>query len=363
MEKFRNSNFELLRIVAMLMIVAHHYCVHGVFDFWHGGDFPTSYINSVLIAMTSGLGKIGVNIFVLITGYFMIKKDFKISRILKVYFETFFYSLFFLLVFCLLTHFHIPSKKILASIFPIGKNSYWFISAYLILSLFVPCLNKFILTTKKSLLNSLVFVSTVLWVIAPTFTTFDYYFSDLIWFFYLYFIGSSLRLEKFANIFRSKKLFKILFVVSIVFLLINSLIICAKSNVDLWKTVRFSKMNSLFIFSISIFIFHYFKNLNLKYNKFINWVSASVLGIYLFHDNLFVRPILWQNVFHPCLLIDKSYMVFYLLFSVFVVFFFGIFLDKFLAHFSNKPIENLSNFLENKFKKCLVKFLCFSRKF
>ena len=30
--KFRNSSFELLRIISMLLIVAHHFVVHGKFD-------------------------------------------------------------------------------------------------------------------------------------------------------------------------------------------------------------------------------------------------------------------------------------------------------------------------------------------
>lgn len=39
MKEGRNSNFEILRIVAILMITAYHYVVHGVADPNGGGAF------------------------------------------------------------------------------------------------------------------------------------------------------------------------------------------------------------------------------------------------------------------------------------------------------------------------------------
>lgn len=61
-EKNRQSNIECLRILAMLLIVAHHFSVHGGGNFLE--QFTTNYVWTEFIS--SG-GKVGVNLFVLIT--------------------------------------------------------------------------------------------------------------------------------------------------------------------------------------------------------------------------------------------------------------------------------------------------------
>lgn len=71
--RIRQSNFELLRIIAMLLIVLHHSMIHGtlttpgkvVLD--TGNPFTFGIYNFLAFG-----GKVGVYIFVLITGYFMI---------------------------------------------------------------------------------------------------------------------------------------------------------------------------------------------------------------------------------------------------------------------------------------------------
>ena len=67
----RQSNFELLRIVAIAFIILHHIAVHG--DWGNGGMFFPEELtfNAVVLQGFFGLGKIGVNAFVLISGYFL----------------------------------------------------------------------------------------------------------------------------------------------------------------------------------------------------------------------------------------------------------------------------------------------------
>ena len=62
----RNSNLEILRIICMILIVAHHYVVHGGFIF--GYDVT---VNRIFLEFLSFGGKLGVNCYVLITGYFL----------------------------------------------------------------------------------------------------------------------------------------------------------------------------------------------------------------------------------------------------------------------------------------------------
>lgn len=95
----RNSNLEVLRIVSMLFIILNHY----------SGEVPWKNINSVgnIAAMSymfyKPFGQIGVDIFVLITGYFLSQKvnepfSNSVKRALRVWLEVLFYSLLLLII-------------------------------------------------------------------------------------------------------------------------------------------------------------------------------------------------------------------------------------------------------------------------
>lgn len=76
-EKIRESNIELLRIVAMFMIVVSHYVLHSGIDY----NSMSIGFNRVILEIAN-LGDIGVIVFVLITGYFSInsKQPFKLKN-------------------------------------------------------------------------------------------------------------------------------------------------------------------------------------------------------------------------------------------------------------------------------------------
>ena len=70
----RSSNFELLRIICMVLIVAHHFACHSDFS-----STISSLNNAVIKTLIIG-GRLGVNVYVLISGYFLINSKFKINR-------------------------------------------------------------------------------------------------------------------------------------------------------------------------------------------------------------------------------------------------------------------------------------------
>lgn len=89
----RNSSIELLRIISMILIVFHHFAFHGGFK-WQTNSVTISHFWYNFIY---GGGKIGVNIFVLISGYFLIDRKTSvfsyIRRILKFWGQVFFIRL------------------------------------------------------------------------------------------------------------------------------------------------------------------------------------------------------------------------------------------------------------------------------
>lgn len=57
------------------------------------------------------------------------------------------------------------------------------------------------------------------------------------------------------------------------------------------------QVGSIFTLIATISIFHFFKNLNIRNNKFINFIASTTFWCYLIHDNTLVRPFLWKNLF------------------------------------------------------------------
>ena len=84
--KVRESNLEYLRIISMIFIVAGHSVLHG------GVEMPLTVNLFFALVMTQG-SRIGVNIFVLLSGYFSATKVIYIDKIKKIYIQVWTYSI------------------------------------------------------------------------------------------------------------------------------------------------------------------------------------------------------------------------------------------------------------------------------
>lgn len=70
--KKRNTSFELMRIIAMLMVCAYHWQLHGNNDMIPRSELSANQIISFIFG---SWGVLGVNLFFLLSFYFLIKKN------------------------------------------------------------------------------------------------------------------------------------------------------------------------------------------------------------------------------------------------------------------------------------------------
>ena len=131
----RQSNFELLRISALFLIISCHFATHGVWP-GRGSNLLTDMALSFLIIW----GEVGVNIFVLMSGYFMVNSRFRAESILRIVLETVFYSYTIQLLFALLSISEFKAKFLIRSLLPISGGNYWFITAYVAVYICSPIL-------------------------------------------------------------------------------------------------------------------------------------------------------------------------------------------------------------------------------
>ena len=82
----RESNIELLRLISMYLVVWSHFYVHGVWPIVN----ELTFNNIIIYALD--VGKIGVTVFVLISGYFLINKTFDLIKLAKLVLQTWFYG-------------------------------------------------------------------------------------------------------------------------------------------------------------------------------------------------------------------------------------------------------------------------------
>ena len=147
--KERDSNFELLRIVAMLCIVLYHFC-----SYIKGNIDPDNRF--VLLGYT--ILHFGVPVFILISGYFSIKTT--IQKIVSFYlYCVIWYVICYLISIIFLNH-SISWKEVLNIFFPFTHNGgRWFVTYYFWLFILAPILNSF--SDKCSIKEHLLFTFTL----------------------------------------------------------------------------------------------------------------------------------------------------------------------------------------------------------
>ncbi|WP_271813224.1 acyltransferase [Clostridium beijerinckii] len=343
----RSSNLELLRIFAIVMIIAHHYSVHG------GWDIPNelSY-NRIIVQLISLGGKLGVNCFILITGYFMINSKFNIKKFSKIIGQVFFYSVAIMLVFKLFGISHIGIRETAKSFFPIIFSKYWFATTYVELYILSPYLNKLInYCTEKEYQRLLIILIIILSVI-PTFTNSLPGIDNLPWFVFLYLVASYIRKYQY-NFFDRRKLLLLIFIGSYMLIMISVVIIdlfALKIPDFPFDPTFLREMNSLPMFICSISLFIYFKKLDMGSKKIINNISSTTFGIYLIHDNNLVRSYLWEHIAKNNSFYNSRWLSLHAIVTISLVFFICMIIEGVRINFIEKPaMKFLDKEIESKF--------------
>lgn len=318
-KKPRQSNIELLRILTMVMIVAHHFSVHGNFD------FPVNVIsvNRLWIQFIQIGGKIGVDVFVLISGYFLITaSSVKWNRVIKIWLQIFTYSI---LIYILFTSFGLETfgiKNLIKALFPVTFSQWWFASAYFVLYLFSPFINRALKAFDQKTYLNLLALMTFCWCIIPTVFYETWQCNDLLWFIYLYLLAGYIRLYGVPLSLKGSTYI----LISCVLILLTFLSAVFFDFVGLklpfagMMATFFYEMHQVPILLISLTMFLGFLKIDIGSRPVINAVSATTFGVYLIHDNAYMRNFLWTKVFKNAMFTNSLRLIPYSIIVVCVVF-------------------------------------------
>lgn len=343
-QNIRNSNIELLRIVSMSFIVLHHFIYHGLglfnyllgkSDFFDGIEVAL-ILNSFLI--------IGVNLFIMISGYYLIK--FNSKSLVKLYVVCAIYGVLTYLVSPFLVDERVINIQgvFIRLLFPISYPTYWFITHYVILMLLSPFINHFL---KNNNQNQILLLILTFFIINVWFGFFrneqhldnGYNFINFI---LIYIIGHFLSLPNNILLRKFKSHSFLWWIICSIFLslIAYSFYYFKLSNKFIFKVFYYN--NPLVILS-TILLFITFIKLNFQ-NRIINWISGSILSVYLIQEGgvnfyNYIRRLYLENGYN-------FNFIWQIIILLFITILFSVLFDKFRLILTT-PIEN---FLNNRIK-------------
>ena len=289
----RKSNLELYRIIVMLGIVAHHYVVNsGVLDIVEKD--PLSF-RSMFYLLFGAWGKVGINCFVLITGFFMCKSEITLKKFLKLFLEVLFYVVTVNLVLIVAGVEPLTIREIWNDMQLLTDVSSCFTSCFIMFYLFIPFLNILVRNMTRHQHLVLIVLCLAIYTGISTFMLGKEGMNYVIWFCILYFISSYIRLYQ---PFQNTRWGYILLGGGV--LSVGSIITIVYAGATIGRQLPYyhfiNDSNKLLAVVLSVSLFMFFYNLQIPQSRLINRISQSCFGVLLIHANSeAMRQWLWKD--------------------------------------------------------------------
>ena len=290
----RSSNFELYRILCMMVIVAHHFVVNSglTSDIGPLTTNPTS-INSIFLWLFGMWGKTGINCFLLITGYFMCKSQITIRKFIKLMLWIYLYRIVIYVAFLVSGYETLSAVRMVKLLMPVWGFNANFTSCFIGFWLTIPFWNILIhnMTRKQHLLLITLLVG--MYSFLGSIPKFDITFNYVTWFGVIYLIASYIRTYP-SPYFENKLLWSMITIASII---LSILSVFAFLYIGKGYYFFVSDSNKIFALVVAVSSFICIKNIHIPYNGIINAIGGSTFGVLLIHANSdAMRTWLWKDV-------------------------------------------------------------------
>ena len=313
----KDLQVEVLRIVAMLMIVACHMVIHlNVSERRFNMELlPKPGFKSAIRFLIVQYGQVGVSLFFIISGYFLCKKVFNYRRIFAAWAQMFFYCIIVLAVTFVVDCFGLLPENLsnllhgkelaytlLWNVTPFTYRSYWFMSAYLIMLMFMPFINILIShMTQRDHAMLLVLLASI--SLIPLYFGKNYTWNDIIYAIFGYLAGAFIAqygsgIKKLTT----KRLCACVAISTVLMLAFDYVASSGNKFVRVltWDQQVHGGIGILpMIIAMCIFILvHRINMLRIQglARTVILRVSKATFGVYLLHEHMFIFVALWTFV-------------------------------------------------------------------
>lgn len=288
--KPRQSSIELLRILAMLMIVSGHFL---------GQSGLAAVHPSFGMLLASSGARWACNLFLIVGCWFMVDAEFSLKRVGKLYLTVITYTVP-LTILALVCGGHPGMKDVMRGFLPFTGRALWFASAYISLMLLTPWLRRVFELPMRSL-GLLVGLLTVL--LSGVCTLPDEqmcYAIDCCWFVYVYLaVGWAKRalFEQNCGLW-TRRWFKwvclaagLAIYVGLVFLRGH-----AGGFVATWSGQCLSDFKTLPNFLSAVLVFAFFIRCDIGSIGWINRLAKPAFAVYVIHQTPAFFPFLWERI-------------------------------------------------------------------
>lgn len=291
-KKYRSSNLELYRIICMLMIVAHHFVVNSGLTCVDGpmALYPDS-AKTFFLSVYGMWGKIGINCFLMITGYFMCKSQITIKKFIKLILWIYFYKIIIFSIFLNFDYESISLIRLIKLIPPVWGFHQNFTSCFIVFWLTIPFWNILVQNMTKRQHQILIVLLLGVYSVLGNIPGFKITFNYITWFGVIYVIASYIRI--YPSLLFEKKTLWMLVSFGTIILAISSVLFM---QYFVKKGAFFFVCDSNKFIAVAVSTFIWFKNINISYSRIINTIGASTFGVLLIHANSdAMRQWLWKD--------------------------------------------------------------------
>lgn len=301
-KKQRNSNIELLRVVAMFLIIVYHISFHSIWgQLGESQEFnvPVFQPNLIVLDIAFSFGKIGNVIFILISGYFLVEKgkNIDIAKISKKLFLQLVFAALILTVASTLIYIsrHINNFTLI-NFHDINTMS-WFVGYYYVIIV----LATFFLNPILQNMDRKNYVK----FLAITFMLVQFGWSGdllnkvfegarlLLTGIFAYALGGYIK--KYEPFKKLRSLTLILIIVATYVIVILSAFNIFENGIHeylvnggkgpFYQNIPQFEDHSLMVIVIAVCLFELFTRVNIGIHKWINYLGQATFMVYLIHDN------------------------------------------------------------------------------
>lgn len=348
-KKERLLNIEAFRILAMLLIIAHHIMnsEFAISDNLRAGRYLMADDSCIVALFMDGFCIIGVNCFFLLTGFFNIQ--FKLRKLVYLILDLYIVSGLIRLVGWGSGQYTSAHQFIMELINPFSM--YWFMTVYFILMLISPFINKLLENITAHMYFALIIIILFLFDFVGWLGTFGLlgigtgY--SIVHAICMYVIGNGAAKAKNIKLFdvihrHSLQCTFAFLTMNIVYIFFNYILFA-----DPQRTYQVYSYNSIINVFLSLALFDCFQNIQLKNEivlKVVACLSPHVLAVYYLHSSSWIGY--YRNL--PVTYFDGINKIFFLFLYVPLVFLICVTIDKIKCWFYSDYVMKFSLSIENK---------------
>ena len=284
----RNYGIDLLRILSMFMVVILHVLGQGgLLDSAHGISFWSANF-------MEAASYCAVNCFAIISGYVMCRSKITASKIAELWLQLFFYTASISVIFFFVMPETIGFGSLLNAVFPVTRDTHWYITSYFGMYLLTPLLNAGIQNASKKQLEATLISCFVFICILPKLLFTSPYILNtgysMLWLSFLYIFGGYMRqhnvLEK-----AKKRTGWIMYFLSVLITWLASFVI-EIAHINSNNLLLEYTSPTIILAATGLFIALSKQSFPVGINKIIAFLSPAALGVYLIHT---FNPV-WENI-------------------------------------------------------------------